>query len=181
MRVLKIIVFVVLGLCILALLVAFGGYIYYSNKYPVDEDKYSNYIGYIDQETADLNDIYTLCDAGSIYHVHHGASEKGYAGNKKNFRDFILENYKKGDYDDSGYLNFRFLVTCEGKPGWFETIQVDTEYNSTQFSKQIVSQLQALTAQTKNWNIITIENNPVDYYMYVSYKLQDGEIIEILP
>lgn len=181
MRILKIIVFVMLGLCILALLVVFGGYLYYNNKFPVDEEAYPNYVGYINQETAALNNIYELCDAESIYYVHHGASEEGYAVNKKQFRDVILANYKNENYTDSGYLNFRFLISCEGNAGWFETIQVDTDYNSTHFSKELVLQLRGLTAQSENWNIISIENNPVDYYMFVSYKLQDGEITEILP
>lgn len=181
MRILKIITFIVLGLCILALLVVFGGWLYFSNKYPVNEDAYPNYVGYINQETAALNDVYKLCDAESIYHVHHGASEKGYAGNKKQFREAILASYKNENYTDSGYLNFRFLVSCEGNPGWFETIQVDSDFNTTHFSNGLVSQLLTLTAQPENWNIISFDNNPVDYYMYVSYKLQNGEIIEILP
>ncbi len=181
MRILKIITFIVLGLCILAIIVVFGGWLYYSNKYPVDEDKYPNYIGYINQETAELNKVIELCDAESIYHVHHGASEKGYAINKKQFRDVMLASYKNENYTDSGYLNFRFLVTCEGKAGWFETIQVDSNYKNTQFSKELVSQLQAITAKSENWKIISFDDKPVDYYMYVSYKLKDGEITEILP
>jgi len=181
MRILKIITFIVLGICILALLTVFSGWLYFSNKYPVDEDAYPNYVGYINQETASLNDIYELCDSEAIYHVHHGASEKGYAGNKKQFRDVILKNYKNENYTDSGYLNFRFLVSCEGHAGWFEIIQVDSNYNSTNFSQGLVSQLQALTAKSENWNIINFDDNPVDYYMYVSYKLKDGEITEILP
>lgn len=181
MRILKFITFLVLGLCILAILVVFGGYLYYNNKFPVDDDAYPNYVGFINQETASLNDIYTLCDPETIYHVHHGASEKGYTGNKKQFRDNILANYKNENYSDSGYLNFRFLVTCEGNPGWFETIQVDSDFKKTRFSNKLVSQLRELTAKSENWNVINIEDNPVDYYMYVSYKLKDGEITEILP
>ncbi|WP_310991535.1 hypothetical protein [Aequorivita marina] len=181
MRILKIITLVMLGLCILALLVVIGGYLYYNNKYPVDAEKYPNYVGYIDQETAALNKNDTLCNAEAIYYVHHGASEKGYAGNKKQFREFILANFKSKAFTDSGYLNFRFLVSCNGNPGWFKTIQVDTTYNTTQFSEALVSQLRTLTAKPDNWNILRIEESPVDYYMYVSYKLQDGKIIEILP
>lgn len=181
MRILKIITFIVLGLCILALLVFFGGWLYYYNKFPVDKEAYPNYVGYINQETTALNNSYQLCDPETIYHVHHGASEKGYAGNKKQFKDDLLANYKNNNYTDSGYLNFRFLVTCEGSPGWFEIIQVDTNYNSIQFSEELVSQLLALTAQRKHWNTISFDDKPVDYYMYVSYKLQDGEITEILP
>ena len=181
MKILKIITFIVLGLCILALLVFFGGWLYFEYKFPVDHDKYPHYVGYINQETAALNDVYSLCNAEAIYHMHHGAAEEGYAGNKKQFRDFILKNYKNENYTDSRYLNFRFLVTCEGNSGWFETIQVDTAYAETQFSKELTSQLLELTAMPQNWNIISFDDGPVDYYMYVSYKLENGEIAEILP
>jgi hypothetical protein len=40
MRILKIITYIVLGLCILALLVFFGGWLYYTTKFPVDEEAY---------------------------------------------------------------------------------------------------------------------------------------------
>lgn len=181
MKALKIITFIVLGLCIIALFVFFGGWLYFHKKFPVNEEAYPNYVGYINQETTALNRSYNLCDPKTIYHVHHGASEEGYAGNKKQYRDDILAQYKNNSYTDSGYLNFRFLVNCEGKPGWFETIEVDTNYQKTQFSEELVSQLLALTAQAKHWNIIRFDEQPVDYYMYVSYKLKDGEITEILP
>ncbi|MGK0379717.1 MAG: hypothetical protein ACJA1Z_003545 [Patiriisocius sp.] len=181
MRILKIVVYIVLGFFIFTILAAFGGYLYYANKFPVDEIYYPNYIAYIDQENATLNDVYTLCDAEAIYYVHHSAAEEGYAGNKKQFRNNILASYKNEKYKDSGYLNFRFLVSCEGNPGWFKIIQVDEAYNPTQFSKRLVDQLLALTAKPEHWNTINVRENPVDYYMYVSYKLKDGEITEILP
>lgn len=45
------------GAFVLTVLVAFGGYLYFNNKFPVDEEAYPNYVGYIDQETAALNEV----------------------------------------------------------------------------------------------------------------------------
>ena len=193
MRALKIIGKIILGIIILVVLLIIGAYFYFENKFPVDEDTYPHYIGYIDQEKAQLNDMYTLCDDGGIMHTNHGAAEEGYKWSKKVYRDNILAEYKNEGYTDSGHLNFRFLVTCEGNPGWFETIQVDTDYNPTQFNEAMVSQLLNLTAQPKHWNIYNHKINPdhthftvpkegpKNYYMYVSYKIENGEITEILP
>lgn len=75
------------GAFVLTVLVAFGGYLYFNNKFPVDEEAYPNYVGYIDQETAALNEVYSLCDAEAIYYVHHGAAEEGYAGSKKQIKE----------------------------------------------------------------------------------------------
>ncbi len=181
MRVLKIIAKVIVGVLLLAILLFIGLYFYSKQKFPVNQEKYPHYIGYIDQERAQLNDVYTLCDGNRILHVHHGAAEEGYAGSKKRFRDNILANYNNDGYTDSGYLNFRFLVTCLGKPGWFETIQVDTNYKPTQFNPEMVSQLLELTALPEHWNSLNHQEEPLDYYMYVSYKIENGTIAEILP
>ena len=62
MKALKIITFIVLGLCIIALFVFFGGWLYYHKKFPVNEEAYPNYVGYINQETTALNRSYNLCD-----------------------------------------------------------------------------------------------------------------------
>ena len=181
MRSVKIFGKVLLGLLVIAILLFVGAYFYFEQKFPTDEEKYPHYIGYIDQEKAQLNDVYSLCDGNRILHVHHGAAEEGYAGSKKPFRDTILATYKNNGYTDSGYLNFRFLVTCEGNPGWFEIIQVDENYKPTQFSKEMVAQLLSLTAQPEHWNSLTYNEKPFDYYMYVSYKIENGTIAEILP
>lgn len=181
MKALKIIGKVLLGLLVLAILLFIGAYFYFQQKFPVDEDKYPHYIGYIDQEKAELNDVYSLCNKERIMHIHHGAAEEGYAGNKKQYRDSILATYKNEGYTDSGYLNFRFLVNCKGEPGWFNTIQVDKDYEPTQFTEAMVAQLLQLTAQPVNWNKLNYKDEPFDYYMYVSYKIENGEISEILP
>ena len=181
MQVLKIIGKTLFGLLVLAILLFIGAYFYFQQKFPTDEEKYPHYIGYIDQENAQLNDVYSLCNGERILHVHHGAAEEGYKGNKKIFRDNILASYKNHGFTDSGYLNFRFLVTCEGNPGWFKTIQVDKNYEPTQFSEEMVAQLLKLTAQPEHWNILSYKEKPFDYYMYVSYKIENGTIAEILP
>jgi len=181
MKAVKIFGKILLALLVLAILLFVGVYFYFQQKFPVDEEKYPNYIGYIDQEKAQLNDVYTLCDGERLMHVHHGAAEEGYFVNKKYYRDNILATYKNDGYTDSGYLNFRFLVNCKGEPGWFKTIQVDKNYNPTKFSKDMVAQLLELTAQPQHWNSLTYKEEPFDYYMYVSYKIENGTIAEILP
>jgi hypothetical protein len=180
-KTIRIIGFTSLGLLVLGLIFIVGINLYYNVKFPVDEDTYPHYVGYIDQDKAQLNDSYSLCNKEAIYFTHHSAAEKGFSGSKKRFRDNIIATYTNNGYPDSGYLNFRLLVSCEGNPGWFETIQVAKDYSPIQFSKELVTQLLALTAQPEHWNIITLSEQAVDYYRYVSYKIENGTITEILP
>ena len=154
---------------------------YINSQTPINEEKYPHYIGYINQEETLLNDIYTLCDKDTIYKVHHGAPKDAFQGSKKRFRETILSAYKNKGYSDSGYLNFRFLINCEGKAGWFEIIEMNLDLEETNLNDDMVSQLLKHTANPKHWAIYTYKDTPRDYYMYISYRIENGEITEILP
>jgi hypothetical protein len=156
-------------------------YFYMNAKPLVNEEKYPHYIGYINQEEALLNKAYTLCNKDTIYKVHHGAPKEAFQGSKKRFRETILSAYKNKEYSDSGYLNFRFLVSCEGNAGWFEIIEMNLDLEETTLNDDMVNQLLTHTADPKHWAIYTNDNIPRDYYMYISYRIENGEITEILP
>ena len=154
-------------------------YIKYSSS-PDIENKYSHYIGYLDPETTLLNDQ-ELCDNQKIYATHHGAPEYAYTINKKHFRETILSEYNSKDFKDSGYLNFRFLVNCQGKAGWFEINEMDLNLEKTNLNDKMVDKLLALTSNEKHWNTLRVKGEPKNYYMYILYRIENGKITEILP
>ena len=172
----------VIGFIVLAFLFC-SSYIYYHyyGKYTTDKEKYPNYIGFIDQDTALLNQTYSLCGDGTIYKIHHGAPFDAYKNNKKAFREKVMKTYKNEGYPDSGYVNFRFLVNCEGNPGWFEIIEINEDFVEVSHTKEMVAQLLKITSEPSHWAIYTVDEIPQNYYHYVSYKIENGEIIEILP
>lgn len=168
---------------LLVLFAAFFAYMYYNQvgKFSEDRKKYPNYIGYINPEHSLLNQDKDLCDEGKIYGTHHGLPKIAYHISKKHFKNSILSAYKNQNYNDSGYLNFRFLVNCEGKAGWFEIIEMNLELEKTNLDDNMVNQLLNLTSNSKHWNIFNVDGAPKNYYMYVSYRIEHGEITEILP
>ncbi|OAD91751.1 hypothetical protein A7A78_10870 [Aequorivita soesokkakensis] len=172
----------VIGFLVVAF-VGYSSYIYYSyyGKYATDEEKYPHYIGFIDQNTALLNQTYSLCGDGTIYKTHHGAPFDAYKNNKRTFTESVLKTYKNEGYTDSGYVNFRFLVNCEGNPGWFEIIEINEDYEDVSHTKEMVDQLLKITSEPSHWAIYTVDGAPQNYYHYVSYKIENGEITEILP
>lgn len=180
-KVIKITAIVIITLVLV--FVGFSGYIYYKyyGKFNVDEEKYPHYIGYIDQNTALLNNTYSLCGDGKIYKIHHGAPFDAYKNNKRTFKNNVLKTYKNNGYKDSGYVNFRFLVNCEGNPGWFEVIQINEDYEEITHSKEMVNQLLKITSDPSHWAVYINADVPRNYYHYVSYKIENGEITEILP
>ena len=178
-------VFKTIGLILGILLFSFAclityKYFEFKKAHNTESKEYKNYIGYINQETALLNSTYTLCDKGQLMHTYSSAGAKAFAGSKKHFRETILSEYKN-NYTDSGYLNFRFLVNCEGNAGWFEIIEMNLDLEESSLNEEMVNQLFKLTSNSKHWNIISYKETPMNYYMYISYRIEHGEITEILP
>lgn len=161
----------------------FFGYSFYKNEegYDTENKPYKNYIGYIDQQKALLNTKYKLCDDGRLYHTYSSAGLKAYKGSKKRFRDRVLASFNKNTFTDSGYLNFRFLVNCEGNAGWFEIIQMNLDLEETTLDSTMVNSLFNTTADADNWEVIEYYEAPRNYYMYVSYRIENGKITEIIP
>lgn len=180
-KVLKIIASIIGAIIII--IGVFIAYVYYSytRDFNTENKPYKNYIGYIDQEKALLNDVYELCGEGNLYHTYSSAALKAFKGSKKQFRDTILAEYNHQNYTDSGYLNFRFLVNCEGNAGWFEIIQMNLDLEETLLNEKMVNELLELTSNPKHWNIISYNDAPQNYYMYISYRIEHGKITEIIP
>lgn len=72
-------------------------------------------------------------------------------------------------------------MNCEGHSGRFRITQSDSDYKETKFDNTIVSQLLEITKAITAWEIIYNEDEPMDYYMYLIFKIKDGYITEILP
>lgn len=174
-------------LTVFGLLLVFGGFVgYFYFKFKRDTDTtdkpYKHYIGYIDQEKALLNDRYELCYDGNLYHTYNGAGLKAYFETKKRFRNSLEKSYNATEnYMSSGYLNFRFLVNCEGNPGWFKVIQMNLDLVESKLDKNMVDELLKFTSDPVHWNSIEYKGNAVNYYMYVSYRLENGKVTEIIP
>lgn len=180
-RILKIIAWVlgILGVIIISIV----GFVYikFHDQLEKDLEKYPNYIGYINPDKAHLNEAFELCDNGRIYGTHHGLPKEAFAISKKHFRNTILSEYKSESYSDSGYLNFRFLVNCEGKAGRFEINELNLDLEEIDLNDQMVKELLNLTALETHWATFYINGEPKNYYMYILYRIENGKIIEILP
>ena len=179
-------VFKIIGITLALIIILFigligFGYYRYQKAFDTTNKPYKNYIGYINQENALLNSTYKLCNEGEIYHTYSSAGLKAYAGSKKQFRDKIKSKFNNNNYTDSGYVNFRFLVNCEGQAGWFEIIKMDLNLQETGLNQNMVDDLFRLTSKPEHWNIIKHKGKPQNYYMYVSYRIEDGKITEIIP
>jgi len=180
-KVLKIVgwIFLVAGITYLSLV----GYSYYEFTYSYipKGDQFTKRVGYIDPEKSLLSDGFETC-GDYIYDYYNGGDDRTkYIKDKNGLRDFILDNYENKNYTDSGYLNIRFVVNCEGEAGRYVIIENSLELEPAAFSKDLRSQLFELTTQLSEWKPLVINNEPKDSYMYLSYRIENGEITQIIP
>lgn len=85
---------------------------------------------------------------------------------------------------ESGLIRIRFVVNCKGETDRFRIMGSDENYNDKEFDKSITQQLLSITKNLKGWKLKYYEENesqPIDYYQYLIFKIEDGQIVKILP
>ncbi|MFY7911919.1 MAG: hypothetical protein ACOVO2_20315 [Emticicia sp.] len=82
----------------------------------------------------------------------------------------------------NGFVTIRFVVNCEGQTGNFEIYQIDNHYQNTKFDEKYVEELLTFTKTLNDWKI-AIHNKTlkVDYYTYLTFKIEHGKVTEIVP
>lgn len=140
-------------------------------------------VGYIDTLlTIDNHREFKPCDSTSKiadYYNDHKAEIKGGKGKlwallSEKLNSEIIKR-------ESGYLTYRFVVNCEGKVGWFVTEEADLNYNKIKFRDETRMHLYNILKSEKEWTNLSLRQIPRDAYTYITFKIEDGKIIEILP
>lgn len=178
-------IFKAIGFFLASLLFVFGcfvAYIYYNMHYSLfpDEGAFKHAAHYINPDEAILNENFKICNENYILQYYNQSQVLPYFNGKNGFRNYINENYQNQKYSDSGYFNIRFIINCEGQAGRFITHENNLDLEPHTFNSDLKKQLINLTTSVK-WNPVFIRNKNWDAYMYVSYRIENGEITEIIP
>lgn len=154
-----------------------------TEKIANSKGEYLRWVGDIVKNDQIDDPNFTVCN-GDENILQYFNLDKGpvYPGEKSTVMNTFLSNYKpiKGENED-GLIRIRFIVNCEGKAGRFRVIQAGYDYQEKEFDKKIISQLLTITKEIPKWEILHDEQKPVDYYMYLIFKMTDGHLTEILP
>lgn len=86
----------------------------------------------------------------------------------------------------NGYITVRFLVNCKGEIGNFELIEIDENYNKTQFNEAYVEEILHFVKTLTHWPIPFQEIKdkpklPLEYHYYFSFKIEHEKVVEIIP
>ncbi|MEM9546267.1 MAG: hypothetical protein AAGA77_09840 [Bacteroidota bacterium] len=140
-------------------------------------------VAYIDTlMTIDDHTEFQPCFLPQKINDYYNDRRAGFKGGKGRLRAILKDKLDPSKLQgQSGYLTFRFVVNCEGEAGWFVTEEAGLDYIKKKFSQECRMHLYEILKAEKEWIHLEIRKQPRDAYVYITFKLEDGEIIEILP
>ncbi len=98
----------------------------------------------------------------------------------------IIESFEKKyvpipDSSQNGLIRVRFVVNCKGQTDRFRIIAMDEDYQTKKFDERITQQILDICKSLDGWLPKKKEDKEFDYYQYLIFKIQSGQITEILP
>lgn len=146
------------------------------------ENIYPNEVGDIAFDAKIDNPNFKICNPGISLQYYNFSKGFQYSGEKYE----ILKLWNKVNNPNiksslNGYITIRFLVNCEGKTGLFRIQQMDENYNEILFEEDIQSELLKFIKSLNSWTPLIYKGKKMDYYQYLTFKMKDGIVQEILP
>ena len=149
-----------------------------------EQKVYPEHVGDIAYDP-ELDDVgFKVCNPQFVLQYYNFGKGFQFNGEKKKILDYFQARYTGTPFKgESGYISIRFIVNCEGNTGRFRVIEMDMDYQSKKFSRELHDTLLDLTTKLTGWPICSYETpiQVVDYYQYLLFKIEDGAIKEILP
>ncbi len=146
------------------------------------QSKYPRWVGDISADP-ELDDAdFTACNEKLAAQYFHLGQQLPYKGEKYAIEQAFAKQFVPNPaINQSGLIRIRFMVNCEGRAGRFRMIAMDTNYQEQQFDPYITDQLMEITKSLDGWEVGMRKDESVDYYQYLIFKIEDGQLKEIMP
>ena len=144
------------------------------------------HVGDIEFDPSTDNPDFKIC--GPRIFQYYNFEKGNFSLDKKLIRKHFADRFKKGGEGagQTGYITIRFVVNCQGEADRYRIYEIDRELIETKFDKALKNQILALTKELKGWKpgeFQVLRNRPgkFDFYQYLTFKIHEGELIDILP
>lgn len=149
---------------------------------PAAQTAYPRMIGDIAPNPKLDDPSFQLCSGDQFAIQYYALGEKPYAGEKRALEKHFFNQYQADKTaKESGLVRIRFLVNCEGQTGRFRIMGMDWDYQEKNFDSSITDQLLSLTKKLDKWKGFSTETRALDYYNYLIFKIEEGQLKEIMP
>ncbi len=130
----------------------------------------------------DLDDPrFQLCNEDRTL-VHYNFNNPDLYKGEKHAIDSSFENFVLPKSTiRRGYVTIRFAVNCKAQTGRFRIEQLDFNYNSITYEDEVIDALLSKVKSLNNWIPAEYNGKVYDYYKYLTFKIVDHKIVDILP
>lgn len=140
-------------------------------------------VGHIDASRA--RDDFELCFEEKLF-AHYTAWNRDwiykYPPGKDSLRLYYNERFdNQGIVNQSGYITVRFIINCKGVAGAFVVESLGLDYEKKSFNSELVQHLLELTKAITLWHPFTHGDSTYDSFTHLTFKIDNGELLEILP
>lgn len=147
-----------------------------------DKPKYLRWVGDIEADAEIDGAVFQLCYSEARVKQYFNFSQgMQYEGEKTAMVEVFREKYQAIDVPQSGWVRIRFIVNCKGESGRFRLTASNTLYQAQEFDSRITDQLRSITQSLNGWKPLPDRDDPRDYYQYLTFKIENGALKEILP
>ncbi|MDN3690814.1 hypothetical protein QWZ06_00265 [Chryseobacterium tructae] len=122
-----------------------------------------------------------LKDKPFSFQYYNVSQQFDYKGEKIVIEEKLKKENISSEKQLNGYITVRFLVNCEGKAGLFRLKHLDSDLKDVSLDEALENKLLRFTKSLNGWMPKEIEGLKVDYYQYLTYKIEDGKVSEVLP
>jgi hypothetical protein len=130
--------------------------------------------------TDDLN--FHLCDKEADILDYYNTDPDSHHPHKDSLRMQLAKSIDTNKLkQESGYLTFRFVMNCKGERGRYICEEANLDFEPKRFDKEVRDYLLKQVIKTKGWKPQPLGEETRDAYVYITFRLKDGKIIELLP
>jgi hypothetical protein len=148
-----------------------------------DQDsKYLRWVGDAEFDPEMDASDFQLCGSEKLaqQYFHFGQGLQ-YEGEKTALRKRFKEAYRPVETAQSGWIRIRFIVNCQGQAGRYRMIGSDLDYQEQIFDERITDQLLKIAKSLDGWAVLSKDGKRRDYYQYLIFKINNGDLTDILP
>lgn len=153
-----------------------------SQEKQVSKPGYPNYVGDIEFNPETDKQDFELSSVKQIFQYFNNGGGLEYEGEKLAIEREFAGKYKSEIIEDqTGVIRINFVVNYKCETDRFRLISMDGKYNEKLFAQSITTQLMSITKSLKGWKAKKINGNSIDYYQYLIFRIENGQLKEILP
>jgi len=141
---------------------------------------HKNHVGVIEESYWNNND-FKLCYNEKVFPGYYGRKNAGFAKSKDTLDNYFHTLFDNNGFTNStGYITIRFIINCKGEAGRYEIKQVGPDFKETKFNTYLTDHLLNLVKNLDTWTAVEFQGYNYDSFYHITFKLENGELVEIL-